>query len=127
MEYGARGDFWREEVQRGLPERGTPGRDNLLCSNQIRVHSAGFREASLTETIFGYSVRLRSGLCENQVLFGGRGEGRHVSYEEALEWGKSWVDDSPEFRVLTYGEKCTGDKSYGKCTLDYHEKLAVSK
>ncbi len=118
MHYGNKKEFWDEEVQKGLPPRFTPGRVNLLYSNQIRVHSMGFREAGLCESIFGYSVRLRSGLCENQVLFGGRGEGRHVSYEEALEWGKSWVDDSPDFRVLNFGDKCQG------CTLDYHKKLS---
>lgn len=116
MIYGARKDFWDAEVQRGLPPPYTPGRDDLLCSNQIRVHKAGFREAGLVETIFGYGVRLRSGLDANQVLFGGRREGRTVSYEEALEWGKAWVDNSPEFRVLSYGEKCQG------CTLDYHKE-----
>lgn len=117
MIYGDKKEFWDAEVQKGLPPPYTPGRDNLLCSNQIRVHQAGFREAGLTETIFGYSIRMRSGLCDNQVLFGGRREGRYVSYEEALEWGKTWVDQSPDYRVLSYGEKCQG------CTLDYHAKI----
>jgi hypothetical protein len=117
--YGEKGEFWKNKVQEGLPPQYTPGRDDILCANQVKVHSAGFREAGLVETIFGYSVRLRSGLCGNQVLFGGRSQGRYVSYEEALEWGKSWVDDSPDFRVLNYGEKCPG------CTLDYHKNEAV--
>lgn len=122
--YGNRLDFWRAKVQEGLPPRGTFGRDNLLCQNQSRVHEAGFREASLVETIFGYSVRLRSGLSSNQVLFGGRMEGRTVPYEEALAWGKAWVDESPDFRVLTYGAKCDGAKPYGPCTLNYHKEAA---
>ena len=117
--YGDKYDFWRAKVQEGLPEKFTLGRDNLLCNNQIKVHGLGFREAGLVETIFGYSVRLRSGLNVNQVLFGGRMEGRYVSFEEALEWGKVWVDQSPDYRVLTYGDKCEG------CTLDYHKKALV--
>lgn len=114
--YGARQEFWENEMGRGLPPPYTPGRDNLLCDNQIKAHGAGFRESGLVETIFGYSVRLRSGLCETQVLFGGRRQGRNVSYQEALQWGKSWVDEDPEFRIFGYGEKCQG------CELDYHKK-----
>jgi hypothetical protein len=116
MVYGNRYEFWKAKVQEGLPPRGTFHRDDILCQNQCKVHEAGFREASLVETIFGYSVRLCSGLSSNQVLFGGRMEGRYVSYDEALEWGKIWVDQSPDFRALTYGEKCKG------CTLDYHKE-----
>lgn len=118
--YGDKLEFWRAKVQEGLPERFTPGRDDLLCSNQIKVHGLGFREAEMCETIFGYSIRLASGLDGNARLFGGRMAGRIVLYEEALEWGKAWVDASPDFRALTYPEKCSGQKPYGPCTLDYH-------
>ena len=121
MTYGTKMDFWRAKIQDGLPPHFTPGRDNLLCARQAAVHNAGFREAVLVETIFGYSVRLRSGLDGNQVLFGGRQQGRTVSYEEALAWGKAWVDASPDFRVLGYEEKCNGMQPWGRCTLDYHK------
>lgn len=104
MIYGDKKEFWEELLMRGLPPKGTPGRDKFLCRNQIKIHQAGFREAALVATIFGYSVRLVSGLCDNEILFGGRREGRNISYKEALEWGKAWVDQSPDFRVLNYGD-----------------------
>ena len=102
MVYGKNYDFWHDKIQEGLPPRFTPGRDKVLCSNQIQAHSAGFQEARLVKTIFGYSVRYASGLDNFAVLFGGRMMGRHVSYQEALQWGKDWVDAKPEYRALIY-------------------------
>lgn len=117
--YGEKYQFWMDKMKEGLDKVNIFNHDRVLCSNQISSHSAGFRDAALVETIFGYSVRLRSGLCDNQVMFGGRRMGRYVSYEEALQWGKEWVDESPDFRVLVYDEKCNG------CGLDYHQKVEV--
>lgn len=78
--------------------RGTT--DTELCRVQTRQYAQGRREAELVETIFGYGVRIRSGLCENQVLFGGRALGRQVPKEEAIAWGIAWANQDPDKRTF---------------------------
>lgn len=94
---------WREEIRQkcrpGIYE-GTFKSDDL-CRVQVSQHSRGFREAQLSQTIYGWCVRLRSGLCADQLLLSGRLLGRKVSREEALEFGRQWVAEAPEHHVLT--------------------------
>lgn len=72
--------------------------DRELCAIQISQYGAGHREAELTETIFGFGVRIRSGLCADQVVFGGRALGRRVEKEEAIAEGIKWANEDPEHR-----------------------------
>lgn len=117
MIYGKNYEFFKNKIQEGLPPKGTFGRDEILCQRQIQVSKVGFTEVRLVETIYGYSVRYASGLNNFAVLFGGRMMGRIVSYEEALSWAKEWVDEKPEYRAVSYDQKCDG------CSLDYHGEV----
>lgn len=93
---------WQAEIVskcRAGSYEGTFNSDDL-CKVQSDQHGRGRMEAVFTTTIFGFSVRLRSGLFSDQVLFGGRMMGRRVEKEEALAWGISWANQDPDHRTF---------------------------
>jgi len=91
---------WDEEIRTRCAPGGVSGtfKSEDLCSMQIDQHHRGRRSAELVTTIYGYSVRMASGIDGRAILFGGRSLGRKVSREEAIEFGKKWANESLETR-----------------------------
>lgn len=84
---------WDEEMKQRCDNKSED-----LVKVQVDQHGRGRRSATLVATIYGYSVRLASGLDERQVLFGGRALGRNVSKEEAIAFGIKWANEDPKNR-----------------------------
>lgn len=91
---------WDEEMNKRCGAGSAPGtlKSEDLVQVQVDQHRRGRRSATLVSTIYGYSVRLASGLDERQVLFGGRALGRNVSKEEAIAFGIKWANEDPDKR-----------------------------
>jgi len=70
-----------------------------LCSVQVDQWSRGRRSAVLTSSMYGWSVRIDSGLGDRQILAGSRrGEKLDGTKEDAIRWGKAWAEEDPENR-----------------------------
>lgn len=63
-----------------------------LCKVQVDQHRRGRRSATPVKTMYGWTVRLASGLDERQILC------KVETREEAIAWGKAWANEDPENR-----------------------------
>lgn len=92
---------WDQELRALCSPGSRPGTYNSedLCRVQNDHYRRGHRSATLVKTIYGYSVRLASGLDGWALLLSGRQQGcRQISYEEAIEFGKNWANEDPDNR-----------------------------
>jgi len=71
-----------------------PGDENL-CKMQISQWQRGRRDATIVETIYGFSVRMTSGLSGMAFIPNGR---RLNTYEEAVQVGTEWANQDPDNR-----------------------------
>lgn len=69
-----------------------------LCRLQVTQHARGRRSACLQRTMYGWSVRLDSGLDDRQILYGGRHSNVDRSQEAAIAFGVAWANEDPENR-----------------------------
>jgi len=79
--------------------------DFNLCAMQVSQHRRGRRSASLLSTLYGWGVRLASGLDNRRILLSGRRQGRQISFQEAVKFGIEWTEQDPdnrEFFVSSY-------------------------
>lgn len=85
---------WDEEMVRRCRPGRYPGtfKSEDVCKVQVEQHVKGRRSATLCETIYGWSVRLASGLDDRQLLFV-RG-----TKEAALAFGIAWANEDPKKR-----------------------------
>ena len=111
---GGNPQSWDDEIQRRVKTSETRAgclESESLCNVQVEQHARGRRSAVLTSTMYGWSVRLASGLDENQLLFGYRVTGRRdITREEAVEWGKAWANKDPEHREFYARRSDVADK-----------------
>lgn len=63
-----------------------------LCKVQVDQHQRGRRSAALVKTLYGWTVRLASGLDERQILC------KVETREQAIAWGTAWANEDPEKR-----------------------------
>lgn len=99
---GGNPQAWDDEIQRRVKASETRlgcFDSESLCAVQVDQHARGRRSAVLTSTIYGWSVRLASGLDQNQLLFSYRTTGRRgITREEAIAWGRAWAAEDPTHR-----------------------------
>lgn len=69
-----------------------------LVEWQRSVHSRGFRDVELVESIYGWSVRSGSGLDNFALLAGARSGQVDGSLEDASRWASAWCAEDPAHR-----------------------------
>lgn len=71
--------------------------DDVLCSNQSRIHRAGYRAAELCKSMYGWSLRSASGLDGFSLISPSQSG---MSYNEAIDYAKSWQQECPSKRYV---------------------------
>jgi hypothetical protein len=89
---------WDDEIRARCEKRGSFFESESLCKLQAAQHAKGRRSARLQRTIYGWSVRLDSGLDDRQILYGHRLGNKDLSREAAVAFGIAWANEDPEKR-----------------------------
>lgn len=89
------------------PSSHTPGCFNSesLVAFQVRVSNAGFIEAEIVESIYGYSLRYASGLQNFGLIYSARQGELDGTLEHAVARAREWQSRDPTKRYVTRGVK----------------------
>lgn len=75
---------------------------NGLVGFQKRMNLAGYLEAEIVKSNYGYSLRFASGLQNFGLIRAARGLPlAETTYEAAVDYAKDWQSIDPEYRYVT--------------------------
>lgn len=89
---------WDDEIRARCKQNSGLFESEGLCKVQASQHARGRRSACLQRTMYGWSVRLDSGLDDRQILYGGRHSSVDRSQEAAIAFGIAWANEDPQNR-----------------------------
>lgn len=86
-----------------LPSLTRPGcyDSETLCAFQSDVSSAGYIEAEIVESNYGFSVRYASGLQNFGLIFSAKAKQVDGTYEGAVAAAQKWQQTDPEHRYVS--------------------------
>lgn len=76
-----------------------------LCDLQRDLNRAGFLEASIVKSIYGYSVRYASGLQNFDIIASARRGQLDGTFEDAVRYARAWAAEDPDRRFVTTWER----------------------